>query len=128
MSEDFNWEPDEQNLDENDVLYTDIVTQLISSWFTGDTKVIESVCESISDDIQDSISGLPGILFGCMLHITTLLSKLAAEKDVEIAEVWAEYLNEYNSFIRKNMSSIPILHPKIADMISNKLLDEDSEK
>ncbi len=127
MSEDFNLEPEEQKLDENDVLYTDIVTQLVSSWFTGDTSVIQSVCTSINDDIEDNISGLPGILFGCMMHITTLLSKIAAEKDIDVKEAWLEYLNDYNTFIRKNMSAIPILHPKVADRLSHKFLSEDEE-
>lgn len=125
MSEDFNWEPDEQQLDENDTLYTDIVAQLVSSWFTGNTEVIGSVCESVSDDIKDSESGMPGILFGCMLHITTLIDKIAMEKGIDIKEAWAEYLNEYNTNIRKRMSLIPILHPKIADVISQKMFNDD---
>jgi len=125
MSEDFNWEPDEQQLDENDTLYTDIVVQLVSGWFTSNTKVISSICESIGDDIQDNESGVPGILFAFMLHITTLLDKMASEKGISITEAWSDYLNDYKTQIRKKMSAIPILHPKIADELSQKILNED---
>lgn len=126
MNEDFKWEPDEEQLDANDTLYTDIVAQLVSSWFTGNTKVIGSVCESIGDDIQDNPSGMPGLLFGCMLHITTLLDKIAAEKGIDIKQAWAEYLDEYNTEIRIHMSNIPILHPKIADKFSEEVFKEDN--
>ena len=125
MSEDFNLEPNEQPLDANDTLYTDIVAQLVSSWFTGNTKVIGSVCESIGDDIQHNPSGMPGLLFGCMLHITTLLSKIATEKGIDANQAWAEYLDEYNTEIRIHMSNIPILHPKIADKLSLEMFNND---
>lgn len=125
MSEDFNWETDGEQLDANDTLYTDIVAQLVSSWFTGNTKVIASVCESIGDDIQHNPSGMPGLLFGCMLHITTLLDKIAQEKGIDIKQAWAEYLSEYNSDIRLRMANIPILHPEIADKYSEEVFKED---
>jgi hypothetical protein len=125
MNKDFIWEPDEENLNENDTLYTDIVAQLISSWFTSDTKIIASICESISEDVKNNESAMPGILFGSMLHITTLLGKVADEKGISIPEAWNDYLTEYNTNIRKRMSQISVMHPKIADEISRKLLNDD---
>lgn len=125
MTKDWNWEPDEIDLNENDILYTDMVIQLVSSWFSGDTKVIQSVCESISDDIKDSDSGMTGILFGCILHITNLLNRIAEDNGKDLEENWVSYLNDYNNHYRKRMSSIPILHPQIADQLAKKLFNEE---
>jgi len=127
MNDFLDYEPSEKDLNENDTLYTDIVAQLVSAWFTSNTKIISSICESIADDINDNESGMPGILFGFMLHITTLLSKMATEQGISIAEAWSNYLNDYNTGIRQKMSLIPILHPKIADELSRKFLNDDEQ-
>jgi len=128
MSEDFNWEPDEEQLSTNDNLYTDFIAQLVSGWFTSNTKVISSVCHSIGEDIANNPSGMPGLLFGCLLHITTLVDKLASEKGITINEAWSEYLEDYNTNIRLRMANIPILHPNLADKFGEeitKLMEED---
>jgi hypothetical protein len=36
-------------------------------------------------------------------------------------KVWSEYLLEYSSDIRKNMTRIPVLHPEIALKIANSM-------
>lgn len=125
MNEDFKWEPDEQNLSTNDTLYTDFIAQLVSSWFTSNTKIIGSVCRSIGNDIAHNPSGMPGLLFGCMLHITTLIEKIATEKGISARDAWSQYLEEYNTDIRLRMANISILHPNLADKFGEALFKED---
>lgn len=125
MSEDFNFSSDEFDLNSNDTLYTDIAVQLMSSWFSGNTKVVNAVCEGVSNDMKDNPSAMPGILFGCIVHMTTMINKMAGMKGIETEEMWAEYLLEYNTVIRNKMVQIPFLHPEIARKAAEFLDSED---
>lgn len=115
------FEPDENELNKNDTLFTDIVVQLMGGWFSHNTKIVNAVCESVSEEMGENPGALPGILFGCILHMTTMLTKMAEERGISVEEMWSEYLLEYNTVIRERMARIPLLHPEIAKKASENL-------
>jgi hypothetical protein len=108
----------EEELSENNTLYTDMVLELMSSWVSGSTDIVETVVKSISSEVGDNDTVMTGLLFGALLHIGILVSKLASSTGDEMDKVWSDYLLDYNSGIRKSMTQIPVLHPEIALKIS----------
>lgn len=115
------FEPDENELDENDILFTDIVVQLMSSWFTGNTKIINAVCTGVAEDMGENPGAMPGLLFGCILHMSTMLNEIAQSKGISVDEAWSEYLVDYNTEFRERLANIPLMHPEIAWKASEEL-------
>jgi hypothetical protein len=111
----------DEDLSENNTLYTDMVLEIMSSWVTGSTNIIETVVESIASEVGDNDTVMTGLLFGALLHMGVLVSKLASTMGEDMDKVWSEYLLEYSSDIRKNMTRIPVLHPEIALKIANSM-------
>lgn len=105
----------EENLDHNETIFPDMIVQMVSGWYSGDRNIINSMCESISDEISNLDGAMPGLLFGCILHITTLINKSAGEKGITLDEAWGEYVYEYNTMYRSHLSNIPLMHPSIAE-------------
>lgn len=118
MNEDFMFEPDENELNENDILFTDMVVQLMSSWFTGNTRIINAVCEGVAEDMGENPGAMPGLLFGCILHMSTMLNEIAKNKGISLDEAWSEYLEDYNLVFRERIVNIPLMHPEIAKRVS----------
>jgi hypothetical protein len=115
----------EEELSENDTLYTDMVLELMSSWVSGSTDIVETVVKSISSEVGDNDTVMTGLLFGALLHIGILVSRLASATGDEMDKVWGDYLLDYNSGIRKNMTQIPVLHPEIALKLA-KAMDQEN--
>jgi hypothetical protein len=113
-----------EELSENDTLYTDMVLEIMSSWVTGNMNIIQTVVDSISSELGDNDTVMTGLLFGALLHIGVLVSKLATNTGEDMDKVWADYLLDYNSGIRKNMTRIPVLHPEIALKIAKSMDQE----
>lgn len=108
----------EKDLSTNDVLYTDMILQLIGSWFDGDKDVISSVVNSISDEMDGNETTMVGLLFASITLITKLIDDIAHLREQSLKEAWAEYLTDYNLEGRDHYSKIPILHPKITERLA----------
>jgi hypothetical protein len=80
--------------------------------------------DSISSEVGDNDTVMTGLLFGALLHIGVLISKLASVEGEDMDKIWADYLLDYNSGIRKNMTKIPVLHPEIALKIAKSMDQE----
>lgn len=117
----------EKDLSTNNVLYTDMILQLIGSWFDGDRNVISSVVNSISEEMDDNETTMVGLVFASITHITKLISDIANLKDQSMKEAWAEYLADYNLNGRDHYSKIPILHPKITQRLAREFKKRELE-
>jgi hypothetical protein len=109
----------EQDLSTNNVLYTDMIIQIMGSWFAGDIKVVTTVIDSIAKEFEDNETLMTGLLFGAILHVSMLISRMAAMESKDMEESWSMYLSEYNSYLRNHCAEIPILHPKLALKLAN---------
>lgn len=119
MTEDFTF--NENELSKDNVLFTDIVVQLIGSWIAGDINVIHTVVDSVSEEFGNNETVMVGLLFGSMLHITKLIGDIAMLKDQSPSEAWVDFLQNYNQEGREAYSQIPILHPAISERMAQEM-------
>lgn len=119
MTDDFQF--NEKELSKDNVLFTDIVVQLIGSWLAGDIKVVNTVVDSISEEFGSNETVMVGLLFGSMLHITKLVNDIAILKDQSADEAWSDFLQSYNKYGRDAYSQIPILHPAISEKLAQSM-------
>lgn len=113
-----NFEPDI-----NTELYSDIAFQMLSAYIQGDTGMGNALFSNLSDSEDELL--LPGIIYGCIIHMGILLSTLSEATSSNMEEVFKLYAKTYNSEIRTKLSEMPALYPKFAnamlDDINNKL-------
>jgi hypothetical protein len=113
-----NFEPDT-----NTELYSDIAFQMLSAYIQGDTGMGNALFSNLSDSEDELL--LPGIIYGCIIHMGILLSTLSEATSSSMKQVFQLYAQTYNSEIRTKLSEMPALYPKFAnamlDDINNKL-------
>jgi len=117
----FNFSEEELSVD--DVLFTDVVVQLIGAWLGGDIKIVRTVVDSISEDFGDNETVMVGLLFASMLHMSKLIGDVAELKNQDMDEAWADFLQNYNKDARKAYSQIPILHPILSERFAKEMED-----
>lgn len=105
--------------DLNEELYADIAFQMLSAYIQSDNKMTTSLFESLTK-YEDPLL-LPGILYGCIMHMGILLATLAESNLTEIKDVFELYAKTYNSEIREKLAEMPAMYPKYANSMLNEL-------
>lgn len=108
-------------LSKDNLLFTDVVVQLIGSWTAGDIKVVNTVVDSISEELGNNETVMVGLLFASMLHISKLIHDVAILKGQSANEAWLDFLQDYNKNGREAYSQIPVLHPAISERIAKEM-------
>lgn len=107
----------------NSELYSDIAFQMLSAYIQGDVGMSNLLFTNLSDSEDELL--LPGIIYGCIIHMGILLSTLSEATSSNIEEVFKLYAKTYNSEIREKLSEMPALYPEFANVmleeINNKL-------
>lgn len=119
-----NFDFSEEELSVNNVLFTDIVVQLIGAWLGGDIKVVHTVIDSISEDFGNNQTVMVGLLFASMLHMSKLIGDVAELKNQDMNEAWTDFLQNYNKDGRTVYSQIPILHPMLSERFAKEMDDD----
>jgi len=113
-----NFEPDL-----NDELYSDIAFQMLSAYIQSDKAMVSALFSGLTESEDELL--LPGIIYGCIIHMGILLATLAEANSSSVEEMHKMYANTYNMEIRKKLSEMPALYPKFAKAIMSGL---DSDK
>lgn len=108
--------------DTNAELYSDISFQMLSAYIQNDTGLGNALFSDLSDSEDELL--LPGIIYGCIIHMGILLSTLAEANSTDIKEVFDMYAKTYNAEIRQKLAEMPALYPKFA----NAMLDDINKK
>jgi len=107
--------------DMNTELYSDIALQMFSAYIQGDIKMGNVLFSNLADS-EDPLL-LPGIIYGCIMHMGILLSSLADASSSNIEDVFKLYAKTYNTEIRQKLAEMPALYPYFANAILNDLTD-----
>lgn len=110
------------NLNENDELYSDIAFQMFAAYVDESPSASAELMNSYSD-YSNEPTFMPGVIFGCMLHMGILLSAIADGSNVDIKDAFKKYAFAYNTEIRQKLSLIPAMHQgeakKIFELMRN---------
>ena len=109
-------------LSENDELYSDIAFQMFSAYVDESPSVADTLFNSYSDQSTDPVF-MPGVIFGCMLHMGILLSAIAEGSDIDVKDAFKKYAFAYNTEIRQKLSLIPSMHQGTAREMFNLMKD-----
>ena len=109
--------------DLNTELYSDIAFQMLSAYIQGDKTMGNALFAGLSDSDDQLL--LPGIIYGCIIHMGILLSTISEATSSNMESVFQLYAKTYNTEIREKLSEMPALYPKFAnamlDQINNEL-------
>ena len=108
--------------DLNTELYSDIAFQMLSAYIQGDKTMGNALFAGLSDSDDQLL--LPGIIYGCIIHMGILLSTISEATSSNMEEVFQLYAKTYNTEIRERLSEMPALYPQFA----NAMLDQINDK
>lgn len=108
--------------DLNTELYSDIAFQMLSAYIQGDKDMGNALFAGLSDSDDQLL--LPGIIYGCIIHMGILLSTISEATSSNMEEVFQLYAKTYNTEIRERLSEMPALYPQFA----NAMLDQINDK
>lgn len=115
-----------EDLSVNDELYSDIAFQMFSAYMNPSNTMINELMESYSHTNEDDPTFMPGVIFGCMMHMAILLSTIAADNNTSVSDTFSAYAEMYNMEIRKEMALIPSMHQQFAKSVYERLKQEEA--
>jgi len=107
--------------DMNTELYSDIAFQMFSAYIQGDIRMGNTLFSHLSES-EDRLL-LPGIIYGCIMHMGILLSSLADANSANIEDVFKLYAKTYNTEIRQKLAEMPALYPQFVNAMLDDLSD-----
>lgn len=112
-----------EELDINEELYTDIALQMFTAFLknTGANDLMETY----KDITENDIAFFPGVIFGCLLHMGSLLATISDMTHTEMDEALGIYASAYNLNMREHLSKIGALHPSVAMSLMQKMANEE---
>ena len=105
------------NYTNDDELFTDYALQLFSAFLDEDQSTVAELMSSYELDKQEQLSFLPGILYGCMIHMGLFMSTIADQNDIPVKEAFKMYALSYNSETRIHLQNVAGLHPAFAEQV-----------
>jgi hypothetical protein len=115
-----------EELSVNDELYSDIAFQMFSAYINPSGSMINELMESYSNTNDDDPTFMPGVIFGCMMHMTILLSSIADVTNTSTLDAFSAYAEMYNLEVREKMAMIPSMHQHVAKSIYEKLKEDEA--
>jgi hypothetical protein len=97
---------------------------MLSAYLGNDKKLTNDLMQSYSADNEEDPAFMPGVIFGCMLHLGVLLATIAESSSMTIEEAFSHYASSYNLEMREQMSMIPTLHQGVARQLFEVLREE----
>jgi hypothetical protein len=107
----------EQELDENEDLYTDYALQIFSAFVDNNQITIAELMASYESSNGDDLTFMPGVIFGCMIHMGLLVATIAEQHNMSPQEAFERYALSYNTDTRKHLTKVSGLHPSVAKMV-----------
>jgi hypothetical protein len=109
-----------------DQLFTDYAMQLFNAHCSDDShEMIKYFVESLEEEAESNAAFIPGLVFGCMVHMLMMAQIISIEKDVDLKEAVSSYIDMYQKN-RVNLSKMLGNRPDYAKgLIDNFLSEED---
>ena len=108
-----------------DELFTDYAMQLFNAHCGEDSHdMIKFLVNSLEDDAQDNPAFLPGLVFGCMVHMLMMTQVIALEKGISVQEATSSYVKMYQGN-RIHLAKMLGNRPDYAKELVENFLDED---
>jgi len=104
----------EPTLNSSDELYTDIAFQMFTAYIAQNPQVTSELMDSYTSSNDNDAAFMPGVIFGCMMHMGILLATLAEATNMEIQDAFQLYAKAYNLDLRDRLVNIPALHQDVA--------------
>lgn len=102
---------------ENDDLFTDYALQLLSAFLDENQGTVTELMSSYELEKGNEMSFMPGVIYGCMIHMSLFIATIADQYDISPKEAFKMYAMSYNSETRKHLSLIKGLHPEFAEKV-----------
>jgi len=103
-----------EDINSNESLFTDYALEMVSAFLDPDKSTISALITSYSSQEENSPAFLPGLLFGCLHHISILLSHISEITDTPFDDCFKMYAINYHSEIRETLTDIKGLSPSYA--------------
>jgi hypothetical protein len=116
----------DEDLSVNDELYSDIAFQMFAAYINPSGSMINELMESYSNTNEDDPTFMPGVIFGCMMHMAILLSSIADITNASVSDAFSAYAEMYNLEVREKMAMIPTMHQQFAKTLYEKLKEDEA--
>jgi hypothetical protein len=110
----------------NDELYSDIAIQMFSAYIGRDKNASVDLMKTYEKTNDEDPVFFPGVILGCMIHMSVLLSTVAENSGISIEDAFALYANVYNLEIRESLNNIPTLHQGFALKLYEKIREAEN--
>ena len=109
-----------------DQLFTDYALQLFNAHCSDNSQeMIKYLINSLEEEAANNEAFMPGLIFGCMVHMLMMSQIISLEKEMTMDESIASYIKMYQKN-RKNLAKMLGNRPDYArDIISHLPIDED---
>ena len=104
----------DEDLSENNELYSDIAFQMFSAYVNGDHDTTARYFTSLQKDYENDEMFMPGILFAAVTHMGILMATIANATGMTLEEAFQTYSSSYNEEIRQKCAKMPAMQPKVA--------------
>lgn len=109
----------------NDDLFTDYALQMFSSYMSQDFKATQMLFDSLMDEgkhIDETF--MPGVIFGLMYHLKTMMNSIAAMLEENLEDVLATYAVHY-AMNRDLIKESPFMNVATAKDAIDELINSD---
>ena len=109
-----------------DQLFTDYAMQLFNAHCSDDShEMIKYFVDSLEEEAESNAAFIPGLVFGCMVHMLMMAQIISIEKGVDLKEAVSSYIDMYQKN-RVNLSKMLGNRPDYAKgLIDNFISEED---
>lgn len=108
-----------------DQLFTDYALQLFNAHCSDDSQeLIKYLINSLEEEATSNDAFMPGLIFGCMVHMLMMSQTIALEKGLSLDESVSSYIKMYQKN-RSNLAKMLGNRPDYARDLVKKELDEE---
>jgi hypothetical protein len=109
-----------------DQLFTDYAMQLFNAHCSDDShEMVKYFVDSLEEEAESNAAFIPGLVFGCMVHMLMMAQIISIEKGVDLKEAVSSYIDMYQKN-RVNLSKMLGNRPDYAKgLIDNFMSEED---
>lgn len=108
-----------------DALFTDYIIQLFNAHCSENShEMIKYLVDSLQEEALDNEAFMPGLIFGCMVHMLMMMQVISIEKSMSLEEATQDYIKMYQSN-RKGLAKMLGNRPDYAKEMINKINFDD---
>jgi hypothetical protein len=98
-------------IDYNEEQYTDYAVQFMTSYFSEDSEIVETLMNSYDKKEFHSPMFFPGLVLGLIVHFKLFLEVVSSNLGKDSSEVYQEYVQYYTNQVREKIIEGKMLSP-----------------